>query len=107
MRASWSTRRLWPGCGVVILVFLAHRAWQWERANLGTLQRGRILRSAQMGASELMETIASRGVKTVLNLRGVNASESWYVAELEATTVAGATQVDFKMASDQWLSRAQ
>jgi protein tyrosine phosphatase (PTP) superfamily phosphohydrolase (DUF442 family) len=60
-----------------------------------------------MGPGRLTKTIARDGVKTVLNLRGVNAKESWYLAELEATASAGATQVDFKMASDQWLSRAQ
>jgi hypothetical protein len=60
-----------------------------------------------MSANRLTETIEGSRVKTVLNLRGVNENDAWYLAERGATTAAGATQVDFKMASDQWLSRAQ
>ena len=79
----------------------------WWSCNFAVLQPGRIYRSGQMPASLLRRTIHDYGVRTVLNLRGVNAQEPWYVTEREATTASGATQVDVPMATDMWLTNAQ
>lgn len=55
----------------------------------------------------LAQTLHDHGIKTVLNLRGVNAQESWYRAERDATLAAGATQIDVSLSSCVWMSRAQ
>jgi len=75
--------------------------------NFGAIEPGRVYRSAQMSPGTLAATIRDRRIKTVLNLRGVNAGEAWYRGEREATTAAGATLVDVAMSSCQWMSRAQ
>lgn len=64
-------------------------------------------RSGQMSASMLGRILHDRGIKTVLNLRGINAHEGWYRAERNATLAAGATQVDVSLSSCIWMSRAQ
>jgi protein tyrosine phosphatase (PTP) superfamily phosphohydrolase (DUF442 family) len=109
MRTS-RLRRWLVSLGVVVLIGLlpiSFVLWRYSTSNLGALQPGRIQRSGQMSANRLTATIEGSGVRTVLNLRGVNENDAWYLAERNATTAAGAIQVDFKMASDQWLSRAQ
>lgn len=110
MRAGRLRRGLW----IVVAIALAIIAppagfvgWRYAHSNFGTLEPGRIYRSKQMNAHDLTATVQTYGLKTVLNLRGVNESDAWYRDELQATIASKATQVDFKMASDQWLSRLQ
>jgi protein tyrosine phosphatase (PTP) superfamily phosphohydrolase (DUF442 family) len=104
-------RRLLRTSVVVLAAVLASGgvwvSWRRGTGNTGTIEPGRIYRSAQLGASALECMIRERGIKTVLNLRGANPEESWYQQELAATLRAGATQVDVPLASDQWLSREQ
>src|SRR5947208_2890821 len=82
-------------------------AYKLDTANFAVVEPGRVYRSAQMPADALARVVRERGIKTVLNLRGPNADESWYRAERTATLAAGATQVDVPMSSCQWLSRAR
>jgi protein tyrosine phosphatase (PTP) superfamily phosphohydrolase (DUF442 family) len=82
-------------------------AWDQATHNFGTVQPGRIYRSAQMPASALAQTLREHRIKTVVNLRGSNPVESWYRDEVAATNGAGATQVDIAMSSCVWMSRAQ
>lgn len=60
-----------------------------------------------MSGPLLTQTLHDRGIKTVLNLRGINSHEGWYRAERDATLAAGATQVDVSLSSCVWMSRAQ
>ena len=60
-----------------------------------------------MPASALAQTLRERRIKTVLNLRGSNPSESWYRDEVAATREAGATHIDVAMSSCLWMSRVQ
>jgi protein tyrosine phosphatase (PTP) superfamily phosphohydrolase (DUF442 family) len=87
-----------------VLLFLGARLWE---NNSGTVVPGRIYRSAQMPASDLARAIRGQHIRTVLNLRGPNPQQTWYRSEREATLAAGASHVDFQMASNLWLSRAQ
>jgi protein tyrosine phosphatase (PTP) superfamily phosphohydrolase (DUF442 family) len=85
----------------------AFMAWDGWTNNLGTLQPGRIYRSGQMSGPTLAETVRGRGVRTVINLRGVNPDQPWYLEERAAATGAGATLVDISLSSCEWMSRAQ
>jgi hypothetical protein len=60
-----------------------------------------------MPATALTQTLRTRRIKTVLNLRGSNPVDEWYRDEVAATNAAGATQVDVAMSSCVWMSRAQ
>jgi protein tyrosine phosphatase (PTP) superfamily phosphohydrolase (DUF442 family) len=93
--------------GIVLLSGGLWVGWRRGTGNTGTIEAGRIYRSAQLDAKGLKRLIRERGIKTVLNLRGPNPDEAWYREELSATIGTGATQVDLPLASDQWLSREQ
>jgi hypothetical protein len=82
-------------------------AWDQATYNFGTVQPGRIYRSAQMPAPALARVLRQYGIKTVLNLRGCNPVYAWYRNEVAATNGAGATQIDVAMSSCVWMSRAQ
>ena len=82
-------------------------AWRWETGNLGEVEPKVVFRSAQLGPKEFGRVVRTQGIKTVLNLRGRNPNAKWYRLERDAVLKAGATHVDFSMASDMWLSRSQ
>jgi protein tyrosine phosphatase (PTP) superfamily phosphohydrolase (DUF442 family) len=102
-RLRWTLRAL----VVTILVPALFVAVRWGSGNYGTVVPDRIYRAAQPSASGISRSVKSHGIKTVVNLRGANPDQSWYRSEKAATLAAGATQVDFPMSSDQWLSREQ
>ena len=81
--------------------------WRWASGNLGEVEHNRVFRSAQLGPKAIERLVRAHGIKTVINLRGRNPEARWYRLEREATLKAGATHVDFSMASDMWLSRNQ
>lgn len=93
--------------GLIVVLPCAFVAWRRGSGNFGTVEQGKIYRSAQLDATGLAAAIERHGIKTVLNLRGPNPDEAWYRAELQQTSRSGATQIDVPLASDQWLSREQ
>ncbi len=99
----WTVRIL-VATSLVLGLFIALR---WTTGNFGTVEPDRIYRAAQLSPSSLARTIEQSHIKTVLNLRGANHDQAWYRQERQATLAAGATQVDFPMSSDQWLSIEQ
>lgn len=60
-----------------------------------------------MPATSLARAIREHGIRTVLNLRGPNATEDWYRRELAETLEGGAVQVDVPLSSCVWMSRVQ
>ena len=80
---------------------------RWGGGNQGEVRPATVYRSGQLSPSGLSRAIREHGIKTVLNLRGENPDQSWYRDERRTTVSEGATQIDFPMASDQWLSRQQ
>ena len=108
MRGRRLLRRVVFGAlAVVILPPAAYVAWDLRNDNFGAIEPGRSYRSRQMSPDRLTATLRERRVKTVLNLRGVNARQAWYRAERDATTGEGATQIDISMSSCEWMSRVQ
>ncbi|WP_152050992.1 fused DSP-PTPase phosphatase/NAD kinase-like protein [Tautonia marina] len=89
---------------VLLVIFIG---WRWTTGNVGTVEPGSIYRSAQLDGDSLSRLIQSRGIRTVLNLRGPNPQSSWYPPEREATLKAGATLIDVPMSSDYWLTPEQ
>ncbi len=92
---------------VIILTPLLFVLMRWGTGNAGTVLKGLVYRSAQPSPSSVAKSIRTKRIKTVLNLRGANPDQAWYTGESRATVAAGATQIDFAMSSDQWLSREQ
>ncbi len=92
---------------VPLLFALGFLGWNLATANFATVVTGHLYRSGQMRAKSLAQVIRSRGIRTVLNLRGANPKQAWYRAERAAVLGAGATQIDIALSSAEWMSRAQ
>jgi protein tyrosine phosphatase (PTP) superfamily phosphohydrolase (DUF442 family) len=75
--------------------------------NFGTVEPGKLYRSAQLSGASLARVIREHGIKTVLNLRGSHPESPWYRDERAATLGGGATQVDIPLSSCEWMSKAQ
>lgn len=99
----WMLRALFAS-SLILGLFVTLR---WTSGNFGVVVPDRIYRAAQLSPGSLAKTIRQHGIKTVLNLRGANPDQAWYRRERQSTLEAGATQVDFPMSSDQWLSIEQ
>jgi protein tyrosine phosphatase (PTP) superfamily phosphohydrolase (DUF442 family) len=89
-----------------LIVPVAFVGWTWASGNVAEVAPG-VFRSGQLGPEALTRTIRSRGIKTILNLRGRNIDQPWYRAERSATLTQRATQIDVALASDHWMSREQ
>ena len=69
--------------------------------NIHTVERHLLYRSAQLDGDDLESLIRSRGIATVLNLRGAAPGQLWYVEELRATAAAGAEHLDLGMSASR------
>lgn len=49
--------------------------------NFHVVESGKLYRSQQMSAQDLEKCIKTYGIKTVINLRGVNPSKKWWIEE--------------------------
>lgn len=95
------------GVSLAVMILTLAVLGRWWTGNQGTVVPGAVYRSGQLTSDGLERTIRSRGIRTVLNLRGCNPEQAWYRAERTAALRNGALQVDVAMASDQWMSRVQ
>jgi hypothetical protein len=96
--------RLLAAATILVVLFVT---WNQINHNFSQVQPGRIFRSGQMPAGALAQTLRDKRIKTVLNLRGSNSGQSWYLDELKTTLNAGATHIDIAMSSCLWMSRVQ
>ena len=73
--------------------------------NVHTVETHVLYRSAQLDGDDLEGLIQNEGIATVLNLRGADPGQRWYVQELQATTAAGAQHLDLAMSANQQPNR--
>jgi protein tyrosine/serine phosphatase len=71
--------------------------------NLRTVDSGQAYRSGQMSTNALARCIRTYGIKSILNLRGKNASYRWYVRETEMAEALTIAHYDFGISSGQEL----
>lgn len=107
MRRVRTLRWVARGLAATALVVGLAIGWRWGSGNFGTVVRGEVYRSAQLGGDALSRTIRAHEIRTVLNLRGPNPDQDWYRAERSAAVDAGATLIDIPLASDHWLTTDQ
>lgn len=69
------------------------------RYNIHTVVPGKVYRSAQLQPEVLKQFIQRHGVRTVINLRGANPSESWYQEELATVADLGIDHADVNLES--------
>ena len=60
---------------------------------------GRVYRTAQLTGDQLSEFIRDKGIRTVINLRGVGPLSPWYQDECRATHAANVSQEDITLSA--------
>lgn len=94
---------MYPALGLVLVAapFCGWAALLQFTGNVHTVERHLLYRSAQLDGDDLESLIRSRGIATVLNLRGAAPGQPWYVEELRATAAAGALHLDLGMSANR------
>lgn len=75
--------------------------------NFRVIEPDRAYRSAQLDVTTLELLVDVLGIRTVVNLRGENASEPWYENERAALDAAGVEFVDIRMSAHSLPQRAE
>lgn len=91
--ARWARR-----VGYVALLGLAaagtYAGWAYANGNLHTVVEGELYRSATLPSEQLRGLIASRGIRTIINLRGPSEDASWYREEAKIAEEHGVRLID-------------
>ncbi|WP_339913737.1 hypothetical protein [uncultured Brevundimonas sp.] len=75
--------------------------------NFHTVSDGEVYRSAQPSAEALARYHRRFGIRTVINLRGKNESESWYRDEIETSERLGIHHIDFRMSAKRGITKKE
>lgn len=98
LRLPWRSILLGIGLGL-ILALVGETARVLAGDNLHTVVPGRVYRCAQLRGPALERLVARLGIRTVINLRGEAAPQTWYMEEARATHHLGICQEDFSFSS--------
>jgi hypothetical protein len=90
---------LWGCAAGLLLVAGGQAGYVMLGGNFHTVIPGRVYRCAQLSAAGLERVIRRHGIRTVLNLRGRDASSAWYPAECEVTQRLGVVREDIELCS--------
>jgi protein tyrosine phosphatase (PTP) superfamily phosphohydrolase (DUF442 family) len=96
-RGSWTRRCLLIA---TVLAVIGGTFVVFIRQNFHTVLPGQVYRSAQLGPAALQERITQLGLRSVLNLRGVNRGEKWYDEECSAVEQEGIQHYDLATDSE-------
>ena len=115
MASDAPPRRRWPlrvDGGLVGAAALYFALAVFAGPNEHAVLPGRVYRSAQLSGGKLARVIESKGVRTVLNLRGPGAGlasprNRWYADEVTATHAASVSQFDVSLSASSLPSPAE
>ncbi|PZQ84307.1 MAG: protein tyrosine phosphatase [Ancylobacter novellus] len=97
--------------GLLALVGLAaagvYAGWAYANGNLHTVVEGELYRSATLPAEQLRDLIASRGIRTIINLRGPSEDAHWYREEAKIAEEHGVRLVDLTWSARRELTDEQ
>jgi protein tyrosine/serine phosphatase len=79
---------------------------QYE-GNFHTVSAGVLYRSAQLSKTEIRWAVREYRIKSVLNLRGAHAGQSWYDDEIAAAGELGLAHFDYPLSSKRFLTSQQ
>jgi protein tyrosine phosphatase (PTP) superfamily phosphohydrolase (DUF442 family) len=91
-----------PGVALVCWYLWLH----WS-GNYHPVLKGELYRSGQLVATDLKERIDHDHLKSILNLRGPNPSESWYQDELAVSLANGVEHLDITLSAGTAVSLDQ
>lgn len=72
--------------------------------NFHVVEEGVLYRSAQLSGDDFQDKIRANGIRTIINLRGENSNEQWYVDEMKAMVSTGARHIDFPISANKDLT---
>ena len=75
--------------------------------NFHAVSPGVLYRSAQLSKSEIGAAVREYAIKSVLNLRGAHAGQSWYDDELAAAGELGLAHFDYPLSSKHFVTSQQ
>jgi protein tyrosine/serine phosphatase len=108
MIRSFGLKRLMRSAGIGLLSALllgaAYLAALRLTGNFNTVIDREFYRSGQITAQQLNDYVERYGIKTIVNLRGVNAGTSWYDKELAESRRLNVNHIDFGLSARQELS---
>ena len=78
----------------------------WFQGNLGIVDAGRVIRSAQP-TSQLPGWIREYRLSSILNLRGGSPADWWYDAEVKAAAQGGVAFYDFPLSATRRPTRRE
>ena len=77
-------------------LFLWGSYFYYSKTNFHTVIQNKFYRSAQLDVNSLKHTITEHKIATVINMRGTNPEDEWYIQEKQATLSVNAKHVDIK-----------
>jgi protein tyrosine/serine phosphatase len=86
--------------GVSLAAFLAEAVRVTLLSNRHTVIPGKVYRSAQPSGDDVREYARERGVKTIVNLRGLSPEFEWYKDEARAAHELGLSQEDITLSAN-------
>jgi hypothetical protein len=94
----------------VVIVFALGLAWEfrrpWFQGNLGIVDPGRVIRSAQP-TSQLPRLVRDFHLKSILNLRGGTPADWWYAAEVRTARESGLSFYDLQLSATRRPARRE
>lgn len=98
---AWARRvamALLAGLGAALLTEVGRVLFA---GNVHEVMPGRLYRSAQLSPSKLRDLIRSRGIRTVVNLRGCCAGFDWYAEQCRVTHELNVAQEDVTLSANR------
>jgi protein tyrosine/serine phosphatase len=75
--------------------------------NIHAVEDGQLYRSAQLDRSQFEQVIKDHGIKSILNLRGDNAGESWYEDEISVAAALDVAHFDYGISARSPVTASQ
>ncbi len=94
-------------CAVVGVAIVAAVFTQGRLGNFRVVHEGRCYRSGILDSARLTHYAKEYGIQTVINLRGENPQESWYIEERDTCRKLGITHHDIPLKSTAEPTQAQ
>lgn len=93
--------------GVILAVLLGYVVLAAATGNFHSVVAGEVYRSAQPSSDMLSRYQRDHGIRTVINLRGENASAAWYQDEIATSRRLGIRHIDFRMSAKRGISKKE
>lgn len=93
--------------GSVLLLAGVYAGWAYLSGNLYTVVEGELYRSATLSPARLEHVIETRGIRTIINLRGKAENAAWYREEARIADAANVRLVNLRWSARRELTDEQ